>query len=108
MPSQNIALFTAFLIVVSLAFGGLSHSLLPHQHSHVESVTSTMHSALRHEEKKFIDLPVFLTVLSIAVVTFVVTGLAQTQIALMGLVIRAQSSDSIGLRRGIVAYRRFG
>lgn len=67
-----------------------------------------MHSALRHDEKKFVDVPVFLTALTIAITAFVIAGLTQKQFMLLGLVIRVRGLDAIGLRRGIVAYRKFG
>jgi len=100
-------ILVAALIVLSIAFGGLSHSLIPHEHSHDAGRAELMHAALRHEEKKLIDVGVF-ALLSIISLIAASSRISQRSFALRALIIRAGGAEMAALRRGVIAYRKFG
>lgn len=95
VASVVVSLLTVFL------FGGLSHALIPHSHHGSETAGEVMHSALRHENKQPVTLPAtlfFFTVLCI--VNMVVP---RHRVPYVG-----HTSHVDMLRRGTIAYRRFG
>lgn len=97
-----LAVVLAFII----AFGSLAHAFLPHTHSANEAVTSLLHSALRHEDKKLADLvppaPVFTAVIVAAIL---VASFARI---IPAYALGTHPPGLAPLRRGIAPYRRFG
>lgn len=104
MTARTIFLFTIILLL-SLAFGGIVHASLPHDHSHSSAVSDLMHAAVRHNEQKLAVVP---TILLIAVILPTLAFATPRRLSLMSLMIRSGSAEMRGLRSGILPHRRFG
>lgn len=92
-------------LITILAFGGLLHALVPHEHVGGEMATSLLHSAVRHEDKTLGDMvpaaPLFLAV----VITALLSILKGRELNFFML--RARAPTLTPLSRGIFPYRRF-
>ena len=94
----------ALVLAGIIALGPIAHAFLPHAHSANEAVTSLLHSALRHEDKKLADMvPAAPAVLLI--IAFLAAPAFSRAFALAASASRGRSL--VSLRRGILAYRRF-
>lgn len=101
----------AVILVAAVSGGGLAHSLVPHDHGEhgtqsESSVWTSLHSSLRHEQKKFLFDIAFL-------LANFLTTLALIQLAArFAPYARAEEAHDpmrgILLRTGVLAYRRFG
>lgn len=93
-------------LALIITFGSLAHALLPHTHSPNEAVTSLLHSALRHEDKKFTDLipptPLFVPVVVALLVLVSIPAI------LPAYALSVHPPSLALLRRGVLPYRRFG
>ncbi len=98
------------MLVLVLVMGGLGHALLPHTHSHdgggVDIGWSALHSMLRGSENKIL-LIVGESAALFLLCFLAVSVLLQRLPALQNRKRRHDREVDI-LRRGIVAYRRFG
>jgi hypothetical protein len=94
----------AILMIGTLAFGGLLHNVVPHEHEH-PTTWNALHGALQSEEKKLMALPALLV--SFDAATFAAVSLLLTWVVLRARVIRAERREMIALRRGVLPYRRF-
>lgn len=101
-----LIVFLALFLTAILAFGGLAHALLPHEHSTNEAVTSLLHSALSVEHKKFIDAISTGLIFSLVLVGVVGVGIKR-QLDLRTLQAISADATHRALRRGVLAYRRF-
>lgn len=94
----------AFAVGVTLLLGAPLHTLIPHEHSHAaggEAIWSSLHSALRHEDKQF-------AATSAIVFLIAVKLLADLAFRYASLDLRVFDPDRGSLlRRGIHLYRRF-
>lgn len=101
------------VLLAALLGGGLSHSLVPHQHSHSHTegettIWTTLHSSLRHEDKKL------LVSLVEGAVLLVVASVISTLAILVSRRVRTVRADLLdmrerdALRKGIFRYRAFG
>ncbi len=92
------------LLTLSLLFGNPAHALIAHDHGHAHGAESTMwqtlHSSLRHEDKKI--LPVSVSLMMLGIVLIASATIIPTR--------RNHPVDGAlrALRRGIVPYRKFG
>ena len=104
--AQSAAVMIGAILAFSLISGGLMHALIPHDHGghhHVgetSSIWSSLHAALRHEDKQ--TLPIF------NMLTVVALILVVRQLSLRREIDTHVDSLMEFLRRGIVPYRRFG
>ncbi len=94
------------LLALTLALGNPAHALISHEHGshHHEGesvVWQSLHSALRHEDKKM--LPVFDTLAILGSVTLVVLALIRKR-----EYVPVFYSLHDALRRGILPHRKFG
>ena len=97
------------LIVGVLMFGGVAHEFIPHEQAHGDdgALAGIMHASLRHEDKKAIITlaPIVLYLMVLMVSMGVISSrwyITQTRSAL------ADAPQALLLRRGVIAYRRFG
>ncbi|MBY0110571.1 hypothetical protein K2Y00_00990 [Patescibacteria group bacterium] len=92
----------AILLVLVLSFGALVHALVPHNHS--DGTIDLFHTAL-HVEQKHLDVLDAAALLLVAVLALPLLTLGRF-IAQEG--VRIGATLNIALRRGVLAYRRFG
>ncbi len=98
----------ALALVVAVTLGSPLHALIPHDHSaghdhgdHKESIVwQSLHSSLRHEDKKAI--PLFDALAIVGVAFFVI----RFRIPARSLEVVDSITDA--LRRGIMPHRKFG
>ncbi len=104
----SLACFVAVAVILSITSGGFLHSIIPHDHSGAPTMWETFHAGLRHEEGSPADMPATLY-LSSALSVLLLSGAIRV-FFLNDFERRAFARDgsSNALRRGIVAYRRFG
>ncbi len=121
----QLTVILALVIISALVFGGVMHSIIPHNHSaHIthesgesdkeSPVWVSLHSALRHEDKKL--LFVLLILLSFALAQVVRIRAAHfpplyrgCAYASMAFTLRPlHFSTGRWITRGISPYRRFG
>lgn len=102
---KGVHVLLTLILVAVLAFGGLGHALLPHEHVGGEMATSLLHSAVRHEDKTLGDMvppaPLFVAVVVIALLS-ILKGRE-----LNFFMLRARTPSLTPLSRGILLYRRF-
>lgn len=96
-------ILAAIIIICSLAFGGVLHDVIQHEHSHT-STTQIQHGALRHEEKYLLLLALFF-VSVIPAVSLLFASLAR--IAIARVEPEQIGSLEYALQRGILAHRKF-
>lgn len=113
--TSSITILTACMVMFALLFGGTLHSVIPHthgssDHSHEEKTESaswtSLHSALRHEEKQLLQM--LLALVWAATLGAAYVAVQSGLIALFPIPVHAanyQRGDY--LRRGIARYRKF-
>ena len=105
MKAGLILSFVVALVLAGIiALGPIAHAFLPHAHSANEAVTSVLHSALRHEDKKLADM-VPAAPLLLIVIAFVLAVAFPRAFAMRAHDSRARALTL--LRRGVLPYRRF-
>lgn len=105
--------FLALCISLALLGGGLAHASVAHDHGHSHgaeesSVWTSLHSSLRHEDKKMLFMLV--ETASLATLAVLLVSGAR-QLSLKHACARASIRDPYArdaLRRGIYRYRVFG
>lgn len=103
----HYGIILALVLILALMFGGFSHALVPHKHSHEAGESgfwSALHAALRSEEKKAIAslIGVFaLFAVAVALVPVLVPVFVRVPVR------RKPERLSESLRRGVLKYRRF-
>ncbi len=104
---QILSLFLIAAVAVFVV-GGFLHEMISHNH-HAESVWNMIHSALAHEEKKFLLADLLLLP---ALVLFVFVNISQlcTLFRNIFLLFLPTQGNSLAeaLTSGILAYRKFG
>ncbi len=104
----------ALLAVVALLTGGLLHALIPHDDGdnhgdNLSIIEGSLHSAIQHEEKKVFVLMAGLWLFTLFIVRRNMTGeyillFSTTAIPFL----RTPDPQLLEVRRGTVAYRKFG
>lgn len=114
MPLKATALCMAVVLACAVAFGSLSHSLIPHSHSHADEGSAIgweiLHSALRHEEKNTLTF-IAADLLVLAVFAFLYGEVsARAQLVLKRKRYRGNIAHPLlqYVRTGAAAYRKFG
>jgi hypothetical protein len=102
---KSVHVLLTLILVAVLAFGGLGHALLPHEHVGGEMATSLLHSAVRHEDKTLGDIVPPAPLFAVTIITALLSILAGRELNLFML--RARAPTLTQLSRGVLLYRRF-
>ena len=116
--SARLAVFLAIAVIGALMFGGVLHSVIPHTHGYAEddhqheqneesALWTSLHSALRHEDKKSL----LLVIAMLNTGLFAILVIAQVPQSAISVLQNARIHDPLFgeyLTRGIAKYRRFG
>ncbi len=105
--SRGILFAALFILIVAFSFGGLTHALLPHEHSHELGAIDLVHAAVRLQEKQDFLTPLLFSLVFVSLVVLVNSHVAQRQWNLVRLHVKASHAENISLRRGVAKYRRF-
>lgn len=105
--------FVAFVLIATLLGAGVSHALVPHAHSHDHTqgesvIWSTLHSSLRHEDKKLLVASVEGTLLSVLAFVVFTGALVVSRRRHTNQAEEDDMSMCDALRKGIYRYRAFG
>ncbi len=101
---RTLLLLCGLILSVALVIGNPVHAIVEHEHGHSHGAESsmwqTLHSSLRHDDKKIIPVYDLLSIVGIA--------LCISALVVPARRIRPVDSRLQSLRRGIVPYRKFG
>jgi hypothetical protein len=117
MQSRAMAIVLTFVLTITICFGGFLHAAIPHNdgdnhgQSGASPVWESLHSAIKHEDKKSIAPSAEFLVLLVLVLLLGQRQRAFTRVRLQMRhrhVLRGMDPVSgLILRRGIAAYRAF-